>query len=243
MTGDIDVVIYTLLMLGYLLFIARILGRRTLSELTFYDFVVGLVMGNIGASVITEPEFSARAGFIGLTVTALWVLLINTISLKSVPARKLIESEPLLVIHNGKILEQNLRKRYYNVNDILEMLRVQGIFDPGQVEVALIEADGRLSVLKKQQYQTLTAQDLNLTNQGQTPASRLVGKELIIDGTIIEQGLTQSGMTSAELRGQLRAMGVNHLADVTLAMITPEGKLYVDKRSDKETTSVSCDAE
>jgi uncharacterized membrane protein YcaP (DUF421 family) len=234
MTEDITIVTHTLLILGCLLFIARVLGRRTLSELTFYDFVIGLIIGNLGSAVITEREFSARNGLISLTVAVMWVLVINMISLKSVPARKIIESEPLLVIHNGKILEENLKKRYYNVNDILEMLRVQGIFDPRQVEVALIETDGQLSVLKKQQYQGLTAQDLNLRNQNQTPASRLVGRELIIDGTIIEQGMTQSGMTIEELMRQLRALGVNHLSDVTLAMITPDGKLYVDRRNDKE---------
>jgi uncharacterized membrane protein YcaP (DUF421 family) len=234
MTEDITIVTHTLLILGCLLFIARVLGRRTLSELTFYDFVIGLIIGNLGSAVITEREFSARNGLISLTVAVMWVLVINMISLKSVPARKIIESEPLLVIHNGKILEENLKKRYYNVNDILEMLRVQGIFDPRQVEVALIETDGQLSVLKKQQYQGLTAQDLNLRNQSQTPASRLVGRELIIDGTIIEQGLIQSGMTSAELLRQLRALGANNLSDVTLAMITPDGKLYVDRRNDKE---------
>ena len=110
---------------------------------------------------------------------------------------------------------------------------MQGIFDPGQVEVALIEADGRLSVLKKQQNQGVTAEDLNLSKQKQTSASRLAGRELIIDGTILQQGLAESGMTAEVLRERLRAAGVNDTNEVVLAMITPEGKLYVDKRGDQ----------
>lgn len=233
MTEAVYVVIRTLLMLLSLLFITRILGRRTLSELTFYDFVIGLVIGNIATAVITEKEFSIQNGIVSLTVATIWVLAINLLSLNSVPARKLIESEPLMVIHNGKILEDNLKKRYYNVNDLLEMLREQGIFDPQQVEVALIEADGQLSILKKQAYQNPTFQDLNLPPPP-APASRLTGKELIINGKIIKQNLAQSGLTITELQNQLSSTGITDPADVTLAMITPEGKLYIDRKQDHE---------
>jgi signal transduction histidine kinase len=123
------------------------------------------------------------------------------------------------------------------INDILEMLREQGSFDPAQVEIAIIEADGQLSILKKPEFQTPTSQDLSLQKQGQTPASRQAGKEIIIDGKIIEQGLAQSGLTSEQLQNQLNKMGIFRVDDVTLAMITPEGKLYVDQKNDSKTNS------
>ncbi|HWR42219.1 DUF421 domain-containing protein [Sporomusa sp.] len=232
MTEELYIVIRTLLILLFLLLISRILGRRTLSELTFYDFVIGLVIGEIGGSAITDAEFSIRNGILAITVATLWVLAINMLSLKSIPARKLLEAEPLLVVHNGKILEGNLKKRYYNVNDLLEMLRKQGTFDPQQIEFALIEPDGQLSVLKKQEYQIPTTKDLNLPNQNRPPASTLPGQEIIIDGKLIEQGLAQSGLTTEQLHQQLNNIGITDLDDVTVAMITPEGKLYVDKRKD-----------
>lgn len=236
MAEYLHLVTRTLLILLLLLVIARILGRRTLSELTFYDFVIGLVIGHIGGSVITDKEFSFSSGIISLAVATLWVLAINSLVLKSVPARKLIESEPLMVIHKGKILEENLKKRYYNVNDILEMLREQGSFDPRQVEVALIEADGQLSVLLKQEYQSPTKQDFTLPKQGRTPASNLVGKEIIIDGKIINKVLAQSGITTAQLQDQLNQQGIINISDVTLAMLTPDGKLYVDQKKDQINT-------
>ena len=229
---DFYIVFRTLLVLLFLLLVARILGRRTLSELTFYDFVIGLVIGHIGGAVITDENFSIGEGIIALLAATFWVLAINVLSLKSVPARKLIEAEPLMVIHKGNILENNIKKRYYNVNDILEMLREQEIFDPSQVEIGLIESDGQLSILKKTAYQTPTSKDLNMLNQNQTPASHLAGKEIIIDGVILEQGLTQSGLTREQLLAQLRNIGITRIDDVMLAMITPEGKLYVDQRKD-----------
>ncbi|HWR07197.1 DUF421 domain-containing protein [Sporomusa sp.] len=233
MTEALSIGIRTLLILLFLLLVSRILGRRTLSELTFYDFVIGLVIGEIGGSAITDAAFSIHNGIVAITVATLWVLAINKLSLLSLPARKLLEAEPLLVIHNSKILEDNLRKRYYNVNDLLEMLRKQGIFDPQQIALALIEPDGQLSVLKKQDYQTPTLKDFNLQNQNQISLETSPGTELIIDGKIIEQGLVQSGLTIEQLQQQLNNLGIIDVANITLAMFTPEGKLYVDKRNDE----------
>ena len=230
MATDLGLIMRTLITLLCLLIITRILGRRTLSELTFYDFVVGLILGNVGAAVITG-EFSIREGIIALVVATLWALAMNVLSLKFIPARKMIEAEPLLVIDRGKILEDNLKKRYYNINDLLEMLREQGTFDPNQVEKALIESDGHLSVLKKSEYQSPTMQDVNNAG-GQTPVSQLVGTEVIIDGKVIDQGLAKSGLTLQKLELQLRNLGIKRVEDVTLAMFTPEGNLYIDKQSD-----------
>ncbi len=234
MLDGLDLIIRTLLILGALLLIARILGRRTLSELTFYDFVIGLIIGNIGSAVITETEFGMLQGLVSLVTATIWLLLIEMISLKFVAARKLIEAEPLMIMHKGKILDANLKKRYYNVNDLLEMLREQGIFDPDQVEVALIEPDGELSVLKKTEYEPPAAKDFNAFKQTTTPASHLAAKEIIIDGKIIEQGLAQSGLTREELTAQLNNKGITNMADVTVAMLTPEGELYVDRRKDSK---------
>lgn len=232
MFNDLDVIQRTLLILLVLLFVTRILGRRTLSEMTFYDFVIGLVIGHIGGAVITEPEFTVWHGMTALATMTLWVLALNILCLKSIPARKLIEAEPLMVMHHGKILENNLKKRYYNINDLLEMLREQGIFDPDQVEVALLEPDGQLSVMKKPEYQNPTAKDLNIANPNQTPFSIFVGKELIIDGIISQQVLQECGLTVEQVKSQLTAMGIAQLDEVMLALITPEGKLYVDTKKD-----------
>lgn len=232
MFSVLGVIIRTFLILASLLLITRILGRRTLSELTFYDFVIGLVIGQIGGSVITDEEFSISSGLVALAVATIWILSINKLTMTSVPARKLIESEPLMVLCRGKILEENLKKRYYNVNDLLEMLREQGAFDPSQVEIALIEADGQLSVLKKAEYQTPSIKDLNIPKPTQSPTATLVGTEVMIDGKIIEENLTRSGFTLGQLQALLSQQGVTDWQEVTLAMVTPEGKLYVDKRSD-----------
>lgn len=223
--------IRTIFTLWLLLLISRILGRKTLSELTFYDFVIGLILGNIGGAVITSTEYSMQNGFISLSICTLWVLAIHMISLKSVKARKLIDAEPIMVLYKGKILENNLKKRYYNINDLLEMLREQGIFKPDQVEAALIESDGQLSVLKKPEYQALTSKNMHL-QQNQLPNSNLAAKEIIVDGKIIEKNLALAGLTIKDLEASLAGLGIFDMQEVTLASITPDGKLYIDKQND-----------
>lgn len=233
MTEALAIGIRTVVILFFLLLISRLLGRRTLSELTFYDYVVGLIIGEIGGSVITDDGFSVSNGVVAITAASFWVLAIDKLCQLSLPARKLLEAEPLIVIHNGKILEENLQKRYYNVNDLLEMLRKQGTFDPQQIALALIETDGQLSVLKKREYQTPLIKDLQPQADNQTAGQNLPGTELIIDGKISKQGLLQSGLTVEQLLQQLNSNGISNLDNVTLALLTPEGELYIDKRNDE----------
>ena len=139
----------------------------------------------------------------------------------------------MIVIYKGQILEENLQKNHYNVNDILEQLREQGIFDPNEVEVALAETDGQLSVLKKPQFQPVIAKDLNISNNSvKQTAAELIGKELVISGKVIEKNLNECGVTIEWLISQLQARGIDKVEDVTLAILTPQNTLYIDIKSD-----------
>jgi uncharacterized membrane protein YcaP (DUF421 family) len=147
--------------------------------------------------------------------------------MKSIPARKLLEAQPILVIYKGRILENNLSKRYYNVNDLLELLREQEIFSPAQVEAALIETDGALSILKK------TEQGNGSSNFSQTNSfsfSNMVGKELIIDGEIIFENLRTAGISYEELMNKVALRGISNPQEIMLCMLTPNGEFYIDKK-------------
>ncbi|MDR3590023.1 MAG: DUF421 domain-containing protein, partial [Negativicutes bacterium] len=205
-------------------------GRRSLAQLTLYDYVIGLIIGNIGASFAVGRSTSIAEGLVSLTAATAWVLGVNFFTQRNLAARKFVDSEPIIVVYKGRILEENLRKKYYNVNDLLEELRHQGIFDPRDVEAAVIETDGEISVLerngadKPEGSQVRTA-DFDADN------SKLIGRELIIDGKVIEKTLAESGISREGLDERLTAYGVR-VEDVVVAMITPEGKLYIDQKQD-----------
>lgn len=237
MNEIVDVILRTILCLMVLLLISRVLGRKTISQLTFYDFVIGLTLGNIGTAIITEQSMNVYHGLISLGVSTLWVLGISALTLKSIPARKLIESEPLIVIYNGMIFEKHLKNKRYNVNDLLELLREQGIFDPKEVEIGIIESDGQLSVKKKQEFREVTLQDLNLQqNLNPSKLNLMVGKELISNGKIVSDNLGTFGYTNEWLKNQLEFQGIN-LEDVTVALLTPKGDFYYDTKKDKVPSS------
>jgi uncharacterized membrane protein YcaP (DUF421 family) len=219
----------TSLILGVLLIITRVLGRRILAQLTFFDFAVGITIGNVAASVISDKTANIPSILASLVTATFWVLIISTASMKLLPARKILEDQPIVVVYKGRILvEKNLSKKHYNINDLLELLREQGIFSPSEVEVALIETDGALSVLKKPAYP-----EMNSSGSLNSMAfSNMVGKELIIDGKIIPENLSAAGMTNQELLEQLARQGIVRVESVMLGLLTPAGELYIDQKQD-----------
>ncbi|MDT8900704.1 YetF domain-containing protein [Anaeroselena agilis] len=217
----------------FLLFVTRMLGRKDISQLTFFDFVNAITIGSIIANIAMDPDSPMWYGILSTAVWGAWVMATNLLTLRSLPARKIIDGEPIVVIHNGKILEENLGRRYYNVNDVLMQLRNENIFDPKQVELALMEANGTLSILKKSQFQNVTNQDINISPKPQ-PGSLLAGMELIVDGQVLRKNLRFSGLTEEELLKRLAAQGVNDVREVLVAAGLPDGTLYVDKKKDGE---------
>lgn len=232
MQADLEIVKSTTIALLVLLVVTRVMGRRSIAQLTYFDYVIGITIGSI-ASSMSLSKADIHQGIVSLVTSTAWVLIINVLTHYSLSARKIINAAPIMVIYKGQILEENMRGKYYNINDLLEQLREKGIFNPQEVEVAIAETDGQLSVLRKPQFQPIIAKDLNIFNAGKVPkASKSIGKELIIAGKIIEQNLIDCGVTIEWLKGQLAAQGVEKVEDVTVGMLTPEGNLYIDKNRD-----------
>lgn len=228
----VETVYKTFIALGSLVIVTRLMGRRSIAQLTLYDYVIGLILGNIGASFAVGGSVSILEGLASLIAATVWVLGVNFFTQRNLVARKFIDSEPIIVVYQGCILEENLRKKFYNINDLLKVLREQGIFDPNDVEIAVIESDGQISVMEKKKISRQSTQESNL-GELSGGYSKLVGRELIIDGKIIDKSLEESGVTVKWLEDRLIDQNTR-LNDVTLAMITPEGKLYIDIKNDNK---------
>ncbi|GMA99325.1 DUF421 domain-containing protein [Pelosinus sp. IPA-1] len=214
-----------------LLTLTRIMGRKQVSQLTFFDYVTGISIGSIAAVLAVDKDIPLVTGILGLVIWTTWAMILNIGTLKSIPLRKYIDGEPIMVIHNGKILEQNIGSKYYNVNDLMMELRENGVFDPSEVQIGIAEPDGKLSILKKPQLQPITPKDLNI--QHSTPNSHLaVGKELIIDGNIIMENLTVNKVDAKWLQQQLNNHGIVDISQIMIATMTPQGTLYIDKKQD-----------
>lgn len=204
-----------------LLLLTRTFGRKQLAEITLFDFISTITLGTLAVSTLITPTVNLVTGLITLAVWTVLVMLSNFLSLKSLPARKFLEGEPVMVIHNGQVLENNLAKTYYTVNDLLTQLRIKNIFDLSEIQIGILEANGELSVLKKSDLQP------------SVPAAKhFTGKELIIDGQIIDTALRRAGLTRQWLQNELKKRSITTVDDVSLAFITPSGKVYIDLKDD-----------
>ena len=159
------------------------------------------------------------------------MMLMNYLTKSSVPARKIIDSHPVIVLHDGKILEEQLGRLHYNVDDLLMQLRIRNVFDPSEVELGIMEPNGELSIKKRPQFSTVTNQDLNIIKP-EPLASKFTGRQLIVDGAIVNDELAALGVSRQWLVDQLKLQGVTDISAILVACIKPDGTLYLDKKTD-----------
>lgn len=209
-----------------ILILARVLGKRQISQLTFFDYVLGTTVGSISASISIDPALKFTPGWIGLLIWVFWGLVLSSIGLYNRKWRKVIDGEPTVVVQNGQILEANLKQLNYNVDDLRMQLRDKNVFSLGDVEFAVLEPNGKLSVLKKSQLQPVTPADLQIST-----VYKGLSVELIMDGQIVHENLRQLGLTTQWLREQVKNQG-HAIEEVFYAELDTQGNLYVDLHDD-----------
>lgn len=210
-----------------LLIFARLIGKEQISQLNFFDYVLGITIGSIAASLTTDLSSRAWPHWIGLLTWVALGFLMELISTKWRYAAKYLEGEPAIVIMNGKIMENVLKKMKYRASEIMELLRNKDIFDLNQVDFAIIEPNGQISVLLKPEYLPLTAKDLNVKT---SPSG--ISTELVYDGIIIEENLRQLNKDKNWLMEELKKQGIKDISEVFLVTLNPAGSLYVDLYKD-----------
>ncbi|MGQ9512182.1 DUF421 domain-containing protein [Thermodesulfitimonas sp.] len=169
--------------------ITRLVGKLQVGQLTISDYVNGIVIGSIAASLATDVKTSPWYYLLGLLVFTTLTISTQWLGLKYRPARKILGDEPTVVIHNGKILERNMRRMRYNVDDLMMQLREKGYFNIADVEFAVAEPNGSLSVLPKADKRPVTPADLGIPTKYEG-----VPSELVVDGVIIKQNLKQNNL-------------------------------------------------
>lgn len=222
-------VVFVRAIIGFfsLLIFARILGKQQISQLTFFDYVLGITLGSISGSLTTDLSSRAWPHWVGLISWAVLGYLMELISLKWRYASKCLEGEPTIVIMDGKIMEDVLKKMKYTVAELLALLRSKDIFNLNEVAYAILEPNGDISVLKKPEYLPLTPKDMNITVK---PSG--ISTEMIYDGIVIEENLRQLNKDKKWLLEQLKIQGIKDPSEVFLLTLDPGGNLYIDKYND-----------
>ncbi|WP_339146760.1 MULTISPECIES: DUF421 domain-containing protein [unclassified Sutcliffiella] len=213
----------------FLLFIlARIMGKKHIVDMTYYEYIVGIAIGGIAAELTFGTEVRMSNFIFGMIIWATLPMIVSKIELKSFRFRKLTEGKPTVLIQNGKVFEENLKKEDLTVDELMIHLRQKGAFKLSEIETAIMEVSGQISVMKKTNNQPLTPKDVGLIVE-QEHQPRIV----IIDGSVMEKSLSRYGYTNEWLLGEIMKQGAKGFSDVFLAQIDSMGNVYVDFYNDK----------
>ncbi len=207
---------------------ARLLGKQQITQLTFFEYATGITIGSIASELSVNLDSKGLVHFIGLATWAALTLLFQWMVTKNRRLAKVIEGEPVVVVQNGKIFYNNLRLLRHRVDDMLVQMRQMKVFDISEVEFAILETNGTLTVQKKSQFQPVTPNDMNLPT-----AYQGLPTELIVEGTVIEQNLKQVNLDKTWLANELRARGIASPKEVGLASLNTQGELYISSYRDQ----------
>ena len=225
----LDVIFRALLSLIVLFLVTKLLGKKQVSQLSLFDYVIGISIGNFAAEMTTDLELSYVNGIVAVLVFGLVAFMVSYLTMKSIVLRRFFIGTPTVLIQNGKILVNNLKKCKLDINDLLEQCRVDGYFDISQIEYALMEANGRLSILPKGEFLPVTIGDMKLKKEKQDLCANV-----IIDGKIMNNNLTAMNKDKKWLDKELKVKGYDDISNVLLATVDNQEKLNVYERNEND---------
>ncbi|MFD1039112.1 YetF domain-containing protein [Virgibacillus byunsanensis] len=214
-----------------LLLMTRIIGRKELRQLTFFNFASGIAIGSIAANLAVNGNLNISQGILALSLWALLTIVMGFVDIKAGKnVRRIVNGQPVIVIKDGKIMEKELRKARLDINDLRVMLREKNVFSVSDVDYAILETDGKVSILKKDNKKTITKSDMRLekikTDMYPLPTV------IINDGNIDMDNLDQLDLDEVWVMKHLRQAGIQNVADVFYGELQTDGTLYIDKRED-----------
>ncbi|EFM11082.1 protein of unknown function DUF421 [Paenibacillus curdlanolyticus YK9] len=210
-----------------LLVLTRLLGKKQVGHLTFFNYVTGITFGSTTAEIIVNRQITLLQGISSLVLWSLMAFVIALIGLRSVKAREILDGQPTILIKRGEILEQALAKQHLNIDDLSMLLRNKDVFSIEEVEFAILEPDGKLSVLVKEELQPATKKDV----QAAVSPIHRIPTALIIDRKIVEKNLNKLDLSVAWLNQQLKKASLS-MEQVFYAELQLDGTLYIDKYED-----------
>ncbi len=202
-----------------LLILTRIMGRKEISQMTFFNFVSAITIGAIASVLVMDVNVSIRNGILALVGWSIITLILAFVDIKLKKARFLIEGQPCILIKNGQIMDKELKRVQLDIDALKALLRQKGIFSIAEVDYAIFETDGNLSVLKKEAHQHVTKSDMKI--QQVYTSIFPIATSVITDGKIDQENLEKLHLTRQWL--------IQHLKQASMEMETQRNTLTLLK--------------
>lgn len=220
----LKVLILSVASFAVLFVLTKLMGYRQISEMSFFDYVVGITIGSVAAEMATNIDTQWWRGVIAMAVYALFEILLPWISRKSIRARSFISGKPVVLIKNGQIDKNALKKAHLDINDLLSSARGQGYFSLSVIDGAIMETSGKISFLPTPQMRQLNPKDFNFS-----PMHTGLCTNLVLDGKIMYSNLKETGVDERKLNKILADRQVR-LKDVLLLTVNEAGQTEIYKK-------------
>lgn len=228
MSDFLNICFRTILILIILFFITKMMGKKQISELNFFDYVVGITIGSIAADISLDIEKDMLAGIAALFIYGFISYIISFVSIKSILARRFFIGVPTVLVEKGKIIESGLKKSKIDVNDLLMVARENGYFNLDEIDYALMEVNGNISFLPKEKEKPVTKKDMKIkcSNEGLTVNA-------IIDSKYMANNMKAINKDKEWLDHELKVNGYDNYDNILLATIDNNYKVTIYEKNVK----------
>lgn len=219
----------SLVSFGALFIVAKFVGHKQIAQLDFFDYITGITIGSIAAELATELEEPWKP-FTAMIIYGAITLLLSITTSKFPRTRKYLNGTPTILMDQGKLYRENLKKAKLDLSEFMVLCRQQGYFDLTSIQTAVFEYNGKLTILPVSSQRPATPSDMNLA-----PEQELLFTELIMDGRILEDNLKRMGLDLTWLDKQLKQRHIRSAKDVFLALCDRNLKfvLYENKHAEE----------
>lgn len=214
------VVLYALIILGI-----RLMGKRQVGELEPSELVFTLLIADLAAVPMQDFGIPLVTGVVPIVTLLCVTLLISILTMRSIKFRSLLCGKPSIVVDNGKLRQEEMRKNRFTLDELSEELRIQGVSDLTTVRYAILETNGQLTVLLKAAEMPLTA-----AQAGLKPKEPGLPTWIISDGRLLSQNLKARGLNDQWLEKQLKQNHVRHVKEVFALSVDEQGQVYFAKK-------------
>jgi uncharacterized membrane protein YcaP (DUF421 family) len=202
------------------------MGKKQIAQLQPYELVVIIMIAELAAIPMQNTNIPLINGIIPIFILIASEITLSYISLKSIRGRGIICGKPSIIIKNSEIMEDELRRLRYNINDLLEQLRLKNVNNISDVAYAILETSGQLSIILKSPNRPLQPRDMDIF-----PPPELMPISLIIDGQVIKENLEQLDLSLDWLKMELEKDGIQDFKAILFACLDSQGKFFYQIKS------------
>lgn len=206
------VILTSLLSVAVLFLMAKIMGHKQMSHLDFFDYITGITIGSVAAELATELEEPLKP-LIAIFVYGICAFAISVLTGKFPRIRKYINGTPTIIMNGGKLYRRNMKKAKLDLSEFMLMCRQEGYFNLNDIQTAIFEYNGRLTVLPKSEKRPANPADMNLAVEPEQ-----ICTEVIMDGRILEENLNRMGLDKKWLDKQLKEQGYKSAKEIFLGI-------------------------